>query len=375
MTAGRDAIVVGGGLHGLSAALQLARRGRRVLVLEASRIAAHASGASAGGVRTLWRHVAEVPLALAALEMWRGIADLVGEDCGFAQGGQVKVAESEAEMAPLEARWREMRARGWTHEELVDRAELRRLLPALAPHCAGGLAVRTDGFASPYRTARAFRRAAEAAGATVREGARVVGLERRGGHWHVALEGGGRESAPILVNAAGAWGPRIARMAGETIRIGHSAFMMLLTSPLPPFCTPVVGTVSRPLSFKQLASGHVMIGGGHKGVAELDSGTTRLDVPRMAYSAKTALELFPVLATADIVHAWAGIEGVGEDDLPVLGPGRTEGLVHAFGFSGHGFAIAPAVGAVVAELALEGRTNMPLAAFDPFRFDPPAAPR
>ena len=62
----RDVIVVGGGLHGLSAALHIARRGRRVLVLEKDRVAAHASSYSAGGVRTLGRHIAEVPLAVVA---------------------------------------------------------------------------------------------------------------------------------------------------------------------------------------------------------------------------------------------------------------------------------------------------------------------
>jgi sarcosine oxidase subunit beta len=365
-----DVIVIGGGLHGLSAALHLSRRGRRVLVLEAERVAAHASSASAGGVRTLGRDFAEVPIALAALEMWRDIASLVGDDCGYTQGGQVKVAETEAELDQLAARVRAMRARGWEHEELVDRDELRRILPAVAPHCVGGLVVRTDGFAAPYRTALAFQRAAVAAGAVVREGARVVGLERSGGLWRVTLADGTHQTAPIVVNAAGAWGPRIARMAGETIPVRFSAFMMLLTSPLPHFVTPVVGAAGRPLSFKQLASGHVMIGGGHKGIADLDTGRVVLDIDRAAYSAKTALELFPVLAEADLVHIWAGIEGVATDDLPVIGPGRTKGLVHAFGFSGHGFAIAPAVGALVAQLALDGTTSLPLGPFDPARFDP-----
>jgi len=364
-----DVIVVGGGLHGLSAALHIARRGRRVIVLEKDRVAAHASSYSAGGVRTLGRHPAEVPLAVESLAIWHRIADLVGDDCGFQETGHVKVAETEAEMATLVGRAAEMRTAGWTHEELVDQAELRRLLPAVSRHAMGGLVARNNGFARPYQTSRAFRRAAEAAGATVREGAGVVGVERKGERWHVRCADGSAHSAPVLVNTAGAWGGRLARAVGEDLQFGFSALMMMYTSALPAFVTPVVGMTGKPLSFKQAPSGHVMIGGGHKGVADLETGEVRLDVERLAYSAQTALSLFPILADAKLVHAWAGIEGMLPDEIPVIGLSRVApGLVHAFGFCGHGFELGPIMGGIVAQLAIDGQTNWPIAAFAPDRF-------
>lgn len=364
-----DILIVGGGLHGLSAALHLARAGRRVRVLEARRVGAQASGYSAGGVRTLGRHPAEVPLALEAIERWHTIADLVGDDCGFRAVGQVRVAETEAELASLAERVERLRAAGWTHEELVDAETVRRLLPAVAPHVVGGLVARRDGFASPLRTTRAFGRAAEAAGVEVIEGARVAAVERRAGLWRLRTQGGETHAAPRLLNAAGAWGGRIARAAGEAIPLGFNAFQMMLTDALPPLLTPVVGAAGRPLSFKQSEGGYVMIGGGHKGQADLDTGAIRLDVPRLAYSARTALDLFPALRAARIVHAWAGIEGVTPDELPVIGRSSVaDGLVHAFGFSGHGFALAPVIGAAVAGLLLDGPEVHALAAFAPARF-------
>ena len=369
-----DVIVIGGGLHGMSAALHIARRGRRVLVLERDRVAAHASSYSAGGVRTLGRHLAEVPLAVESLALWHRIADLVGDDCDFHETGHVKVAETPGELAELEARAAAMRAAGWDHEEVVDRAELRRILPAVAPQAVGGLIARRNGFARPYRTTTAFRRAAEAAGAVVREGAGVAGLERRGGQWQVRCTDGSAHAAPVLVNTAGAWGARLARSVGEEIPLGFSALMMIYTSALPPFVTPVVGLTGRPLSFKQAASGHVMIGGGHKGVGDLDTGEVALDVERLAFSARTALDVFPILREARLVHAWAGIEGMLPDEIPVVGLSRTvPGLVHAFGFCGHGFELGPVMGGIVAQLALDGATNMPIAPFAPDRFGAGAA--
>lgn len=64
-----DVIIVGGGLHGCSAAYHLARAGLKPVVLEKHVVGRHASSASAGGVRRLGRAVAEIPLAMASIEL------------------------------------------------------------------------------------------------------------------------------------------------------------------------------------------------------------------------------------------------------------------------------------------------------------------
>jgi sarcosine oxidase, subunit beta len=366
-----DAIVIGGGLHGCSAALHLARRGMKPLVIEKDHVGRHASGVNAGGVRRLGRHVAEIPLSVASMELWHQIADLVDDPCGFESHGQVKVAESDSELDVLRRRVAEVRALGFEHEELIGQAELRQIVPAIADHCVGAIICRRDGAALPYRTTLSFKRKAESLGARFLEQTRAQSVRRDGSNWRVETDSGAHE-APILVNAAGAWADRVAAQLGEAVPLLPSAFMLMISAPMPPFIKPVLGAAGRPLSFKQFTNGTVLIGGGYQGRLDRDSNWTDLDFIGLGTSAQAVWDLFPVMRSAQIVRCWAGIEARMPDDIPVIGPSSTsEGVFHAFGFSGHGFQLGPIVGSIIAELVTSGATNLPIA---PFRIDRFAAP-
>lgn len=264
-----DTIIIGGGLHGLSAALHLARAGCRVTVLERSWVGRHASGASAAGVRTLNRNPAEIPISLESMEMWHCIKSLVCDDCGFHAYGQISVAETDEQVALLEKRLARMHEAGYRHEELIDQVELRRLVPAISEHYIAALIARRDGAADPHRTLRAFRKSAERAGASIQEGVSVTAIERTGSEWRVRTQGYDFV-APTVVNAAGAWAGKIAAMVGDNIPLGHKASMMMVTERVAPLVKPVITVVGRPLSFKQSDQGTLVIGGGLQGSADVD---------------------------------------------------------------------------------------------------------
>lgn len=364
-----DVIVIGAGLHGCSSALHLALRGRRVLVIEKNEAARHASGVNAGGVRRLGRHPAEIPLSVASLEIWHDIENFTGSDCGFEASGQVKMAETESEMAELEDRAAMVRGLGFDHEEPIGRAELRRLCPAAAEHCVGGLVSRRDGFANPYRTTWAFREKARSLGVTFREGVRVTGLDRAGDLWEVGTSEG-RFRAEALVNCAGAWADRLAAMLGDPVPLTPVALMMMVTAPAAPFLDPVVGLQGRPLSFKQGANGTVVIGGGYRGTPDRDAETTVLDFAGLQKSARTVVEVFPLMRDVPIVRCWAGIEGFMPDEIPVIGPSRTApNAFHGFGFCGHGFQLGPIGGRIMSELVIDGKSSLPIDAFRVDRFN------
>jgi sarcosine oxidase subunit beta len=360
MTVRADTIVVGGGIHGCSTALHLCLRGLRPVLIEKDYAGRHASGVNAGGVRQLARHVAETPLSIRSMDVWEGIQELVGDDCGFDSHGQVLVAEDDEELEACRSRVADLNLRGFTHEELIDAKELRRLVPAVAETCPGGVVSRRDGAANPAQTTTAFRRRAEQLGTIVREGVAATNIRKDGQLWRVDV-GGETYEAPVLVNAAGAWGGRIAAALGEPVPVETVAPMLMITSRVPEFIRPVVILRGRKLSFKQFANGTVLIGGGYLATPYQDTGETVLDWRKLQESARTVWELFPVMRNATVVRAWAGIEARTADDLPVLGPSaKHEGLFHQFGFSLHGFQLGPGTGAVMAELIAIGNTNTPI---------------
>lgn len=371
-SAGNEAIVIGGGLHGTCTAIHLALKGLRPLVIEKNTVGRHASSVNAGGVRQLRRHPAEIPLSVAAMDRWFNLGELLGKYapmCEFVGNvGQIAVAETEDDLRPLRARVAELHRLGWTHEELIDRDELRRLAPALSEHCIGGLISRRDGFATPYLTMQAFRLRAVELGVRFQEETRVIGLEH-GARWKVRTSNG-TFASDLLVNCGGAWGWQAAEMVGETLPRGYFAPSMMVTTRMPHFLDPVIIGTGRKLSFKQTDTGTVVIGGGIMGIPHLDQDVADTVAERLRISAQTCSILFPIMRRAIIVRTWAGLEARMPDEIPVIGPSRTApNMWHAFGFSGHGFQLSPIVGSLLADLIVDLKSPLPIEAFRPGRFN------
>ncbi len=363
-----DVIVVGAGIHGSSSALALARAGLSVMVFEQSYPGRHASGVNAGGVRRLGRHLAEVPLSDAAMKVWLDVENHFGDTCGFKRTGQIKVAESDADWEVLQARVKEVQGLGYDHEELIEQAELKRLLPAVADHCVGGILCRDDGCALPFQTVAAMRLAAEKAGVVFYRNSPVNAIMRQSDSWHVETPNH-RAEAKIIINCAGAWGPRIAKMLGDDVSISMEAPMLMITERMPLFCGPVVGATSRTLSFKQFENGTVLIGGGYRGMVNPETHTTTLDWKGLSDNAITAQEIFPLMKGVRINRCWAGIEGVTSDQIPIISQGsRWQNVYHMFGFSAHGFQLGMITGDIISELVIHGESTLPIDAFSIKRF-------
>ena len=196
----------------------------------------------------------------------------------------------------------------------------------------------------------------------------MTSIEHDGTRFHLRTESGIEVNAATLVNVAGAWGQEIAARFGESVPEDVVAPNMCVTEPVPYFMVPNFGVCGGGFYVRQIPRGNVIFGGGH-GHADRERLRAYPVAASSLDSSRQTIALVPRLRQAQIIRTWTGIEGIMPDVLPVVGPSRTTpGLIHAFGFSGHGFQLGPAVGAVLTELILDGATPTPIAAFDIGRF-------
>jgi len=368
MTAGRnvDIAIVGGGIVGASCAYFLAERAADVLLLETGRIGREASGVNAGGVRQQARALPEMPLALESVGLWADLERRLEAPLEYERCGDLRIVESVEDAKRLQAVAARERETGLTLE-WVEGAALRALVPGIAPGVLGGTFCPTGGQANPLRVAPTIGRRARDLGAVVWEGCPVRTLSRDG-EGFVLDSAHGRVYAGRVVLAAGAWTPLVAQGLGLDVPIALFVPQMQATAPLPPVLRTVLLGFTRKLSMKQTRSGAVLVGGGKRGWGDLVTRAKGLAAESMRLGAVDAVGVLPLLGRAETTRTWVGLEGLTPDEMPVIDCLETDRVYAAAGFCGHGFAIGPVAGRLLAEWLLDGKPSMDVSAFRLDRF-------
>jgi glycine/D-amino acid oxidase-like deaminating enzyme len=415
-----DVVIVGGGVVGATCAADATRRGAAVVLLEKEAdLAGEASGRSFGSLRLQGRHPAEMPMALDALELWAEAARTLADGFDFVQGGNLYVAETAAEVESLREPLEHAKAAGFTDVRLLTPEESREVIPSLAGGFAAALYSPRDAHCDPGKAVRAFAAAARRRGAHLATSTRVTGIAVAGGRVTGVHTTRGSVAAERVVVAAGVWTAHLARDLGIRIPIKPVVYTNGETGPLPPLLTATVRGFR--WSCRQRPSGELLVGAGlnarvaypvslddlrdvglwlprywanrRQVVLRLEGRRIARGLRAMGRPAASAIPvgeepavdhtvLAPALAAlqewlppargAALRRTWAGLLDLSPDGLPVIERAAApEGLVLCTGLSGHGLALAPALGRTLADLALDGRTGYDLAPFRRARFDGP----
>ena len=206
-------------------------------------------------------------------------------------------------------------------------------------------------------------------GATLHTRCRITGISRNNDGFCVRSADGRRFRSEVVVNAAGAWGKKVAALMGDDLPIAPEGLTMMVTGRMERFLGPVVGIQGHKLSFKQTANGSVVIGGGHRAALDMKTDKNIVRISEARKSSKTVVTHFPIMKKSTIVRCWAGIEGMVSDGLPIIDASpNIPGLFHVCGFSAHGFQLSPMIGRLAASLVLGKKPELSLDAFRIGRF-------
>ena len=350
-----DVAIVGAGITGCSAALRLADAGLRVRVHDQRGVAEGASGRNGGfalrGGATGYDVARETYGAEPARELWRWteraldrMEALAGD--ALRRPGSFRLAADEEEREQIRAEYDALHADGIDAEWVDD-------LPGrLAGRFQGGILHPRDGSIQPARLVRRLAARAAEAGAEIRERERVDDVDALDADTVVvATDGYGHGLVPELADAI--WPTR-----GQVI-VSEPVDRVLYDRP---------HYARHGFDYwQQLPDGRVLLGG-FRDVSIMDE-LTDVEVTTPTIQASLDRFLGELLGEEPrITHRWAGIFGLTQDMLPLVGgvPGR-DGLWVAAGYSGHGNVLGFACGELVAD-AILGETSPQLDLFDPARF-------
>ena len=337
----RRVVVIGGGVHGLGTAFNLARLGfRQVRVLDAGYFQGGASGRNGTLVRGGFASREWTQLFAFSNHRWIALSKRLGQNVMYTRRSYLIVAQSEKTQRLIEAAVPLHREFG-LRSEVVDPRALQRLAPCMDVATVRSAVQLQDGGVAPHHAVmKGYLAAARALGVTVEYGRAVTAIEQDGRRVRAVVAGGERLPADLVVLAAGAQSAAVAALAGIAIEAFPQRIEALALEPVRPILRPAIALPDRLCYLHQTARGEI-VGGAE--VAEKPQDSLAADLPVMSATARIYAEMFPAFARLRILRHWAGMLLATPDWGPLLGPHPDlEGVWVTTGWS---YGIAGAAGA------------------------------
>jgi sarcosine oxidase subunit beta len=368
-----DVVIVGGGVTGVSTAFHLLELGaRRVVILERKFLGAGGTGRSVGIIRQLYPTPETTEMVVSSLNVFQNFPDAVGGQSGYVGcGALIGIGPG---MRPALAKTLALQRSLGVRAELLPPEELARIEPRIDPAGLGGVLYEPEsGYGDPAAVTAGYADAARRGGAIIEQGVEVVGISQTAGRiTGVVTASGEHIASPVVVNAAGLWSPKLARLVDIELPIIIGRHPVFIVERSPDFGKAHMvyldlagGTYLRPETGGLTLTGSLTDDETrHPMDPELLGSETGFDEATDAL-ARTARAV-PTLAAARFTRGYAGAFDITPDWMPILDQSPLSGFFIAAGMSGHGFKLCPAVGAMMAAL-ITGDT--PPVNPAPFRLD------
>jgi glycine/D-amino acid oxidase-like deaminating enzyme len=314
-----DVAIMGAGIVGAACADEFARRGMSVVIVDRDVVGSGATAAGMGHIVVMDDSDAQFALTRYSQQLWQALRPELPDDVEYESCGTIWVAADEEEMIEVR-RKHDYFTRRRVPVQVIDSQTLERLEPNLRPGLAGGLLVLEDGVLYPPCAARFLIERAQKSGAKLRLGVSI----RQVGQGRVLLSDGLELTAPIIVNAAGAWAPEVTPGLEIKKRKGH----LVITDRYPGFLRHQLVELGYLKSAHSVASDSVAFNVQPRRTGQILIGSSRqygaehkdVDHGILTRMLQRAQEYMPALGQMSAVRTWTGFRAATPDKLPLIGP-------------------------------------------------------
>lgn len=379
-----EAVVIGAGSFGSSLAYHLAKQGLEdVVLVDRFGIGEQTSPRAAGLTQQIRREDETTRLAKLSVEKFVDFTNETDIPLEYHQSGSVKMARNEAGVAQIAWEIRKGQELGLDirpidADELAERAPWARTEEVLAMWITP-----SDLFLEPRQVPQVYTAAARAKGATILTETPVTGLLREPGSGRITgvETSKGTISAPIVVDAAGAWTRQVADEEGIRIPVVPMRHQLFITEPMPgirneqPICRVIDANV-----YVRPCWGGLMLGGYETNplpfemrdaAPDFQIADMPLDLAVLRGLADLVRDQFPILQDAPLQTYRGGLPTMTADGKHIVGPvPGAEGFYTATGCIVGGLSISPGMGENLAQLILTGTSDIPLDIYSIARFAP-----
>jgi glycine/D-amino acid oxidase-like deaminating enzyme len=350
-------VIAGAGILGASLAYHLAKRGARVTMVDAQHPAAGATRKSFGWLNATFskRPRSYFDFSMLGITGWHRLEQELNGELKLQWGGSVAWFPPGPDGEQLSADVQHHQQWGY-HTRLLDDAEVRQLLPRVAPGPIGTACHSApEGAVDPVHAVSVLIEHARRSGADVRYPCQVIGFDRAVHTSQGALE------ADTIVLACGVSSPPLAQMAGVNVPLKDAPGVLVHTTPQPPVIDRIIQAPG--VHFRQKLDGRIIIGG----QIVAGAGTASTDVADAQEIFREASRYLPALADAAIEQVTLGYRVMPADEYPIIG--FAEARPNLYIAATHsGVTLAPVIGELAAIEILDSIPQPQLAPYGPSRF-------
>ncbi|NQY98655.1 MAG: sarcosine oxidase subunit beta family protein [Henriciella sp.] len=366
-----DAVIVGGGGHGLATSFYLAKNHgmTNIAVLEAGWIGGGNTGRNTTVIRSNYFFPESTAFYNFSLKLYEGLSRELNYNIMFSQRGMWVLAHDRHGSDMLRRSANAMRLNG-ADADYYDEAGVRKQIPGLNPAprypILGGLVQHRGGTARHDAVAWGYARGADALGVDIIQNCTVTGLDVQRGKIQAVETSRGRISTGKVGLAVAGHSSVLAKMAGFRLPIVSYALQAFVSEPVKPVLDTVILAPSTGVYLSQSDKGELVIGAGLDHYA---SYAQRGSLPMMEHAAAGLLDLFPQFSRMRFLRQWAGIVDIMHDSTPVVGHSPVDSLYLNCGWGTGGFKAIPGGGYCFAHTIANDRPHELTAPFSLQRFE------